>query len=220
VLALDRVVSVDVDNLTNIVSVSVDSRYPALAAQIANRLVEYLSEFNTKTRQSQARARRLFVEARVQEAETDLGQSERDLKTFYERNRSWQESPQLVFEEGQLRRQVDLRAEVQRTLRREFETARIEEVNDTPVITVIEPAVPPTQPSEPRLGMLLGVALLFSGFFAVSWAVGARFVERARMSHSGHYGEFLALRREARRQLGRALGKLVPRWRRPVPPRG
>jgi uncharacterized protein involved in exopolysaccharide biosynthesis len=218
VLTLDALVTVSVDNLTNIVRVNVDSRYPDLAAQIANRLVQYLNEFNAKTRQSQARSRRMFVEARVQEGEADLRQGERDLRTFYERNRSWQESPQLVFAEGQLRRQVDLRGEVQRTLRREYETARIEEVNDTPVITVIEPATPPTQPSAPRLGVLLGVALLFSGFIGVSWAVGARFVERARQRHSAPYGEFVALRREARRQIGRALGALAPKSRRT--PRG
>ena len=218
VLALDQLVAVDVDNLTNIVRLTVDSHYPTLAAQVANRLVDYLNEFNAKTRQSQARARRVFVEARVQEGESDLRQGETELKTFYERNRSWQESPQLVFEEGRLRRQVDLRQEVQRTLRREYETARIEEVNDTPVITVIEPATLPTQPSAPRLGALLGIALLFSVFIAVSWAVVARFMERARHRHSAPYGEFVALRREARRQIGRALGLLAPGSRRA--PRG
>ena len=220
VLTLDALVGVDVDNATNIVRVSVDSRYPTLAAQVANRFLTYLNEFNAETRQSQARARRLFAGARAQEGDTALRQSETQLKTFYERNRSWQESPQLVFEEGQLRRQVDLRAELQRTLRREYETARIEEVNDTPVITVIEPATPPTQPSEPRLGALLGVALLLSGFIGVSWAIAARFVERARHRSSAPYREFLALRHDARRQIGRALGALVPRLRRPAPPRG
>lgn len=220
VLVLGEVVTVSVDNLTNIVRVSVDNHYPVLAAQIATRLVEYLNEFNAKSRQSQARARRVFVEARAQEGEADLRQSERDLRTFYERNRSWQESPQLVFEEGQLRRQVDLRAEVQRTLRREYETARIEEVNDTPVITVIEQATPPTQPSAPRLGPLLGIALLFSTFIAVSWAIGARFIERARVRQSPPYHEFLALRREVGRQIGRALGVLAPKSRGSAPPRG
>jgi len=215
---LDELMTVDVDNPTNIVRLSVDSRYPMLAAQVANRFIAYLNEFNAKTRQSQARARRTFAEGRAQQGDSELRQSEGELKTFYQRNRSWQESPQLVFEEGQLRRQVDLRAEVQRTLRREYETARIEEVNDTPVITVIEPAVPAPEPSAPHLSVLLGVALLLSSFVGVSWAVAARFVERARQRHGAPYREFLALRHEARRAIGRALGTLVPRLRRPAPP--
>ena len=107
---------------------------------------------------------------------------------------------------------------MQRTLRREYETARIEEVNDTPVITVIEPAVPAPEPSAPHLSVLLGVALLLSSFVGVSWAVAARFVERARQRHGAPYREFLALRHEARRAIGRALGTLVPRLRRPAPP--
>lgn len=213
VLRLGQLVSVEVDNPTNIIRVSVDSRYPALAAQVANRFIVCLNEFNAQTRQSQARARRLFVEARVREAEADLRQGEGELRTFYERNRFWQESPQLVFEEGQLRRQVDVRGEVQRSLRREYETARIEEVNDTPVITVIEPAVPPPQPSEPRLGELLGVAMLFSGFLGLSWAVVARFVERARLQHGARYQEYVALRQQARRDIAGILRTLVPKSR-------
>src|SRR5207302_3590136 len=141
-----------------------DAAYPVLAAAVANRFVAYLNDFNTKSRQSQARERRKFIEQRLADGEGELRTAEESLRTFYERNRSWQQSPQLVFEEGRLRRQVDLRQEVQRTLRREYETARIEEVNDTPVITVIEPATLPTQPSAPRLGALLGLVLLFSVF--------------------------------------------------------
>ena len=52
--------------------------------------------------------------------------AEEQLRGFYERNRSWQQSPQLTFDEGRLRRQVEIRQEVYLTLRREYETARVE----------------------------------------------------------------------------------------------
>src|SRR5438132_8548828 len=50
---------------------------------------------------------------------------------------------------------VDIRQEVSLTLRREYETARIEEVNDTPVITVIDPPVPPHERSSPKRLLLV-----------------------------------------------------------------
>ena len=140
---LTELVSVIPDNQTSIVRLSVTVSYAPLAAAVANRLVAYLNEFNTHKRQSQARERRRFTEERVAAADSELRRAEDAVKTFYERNRGWQQAPELVFEETRLRRQVTVSQEVFLTLKREYETARIEEVNDTPVITVIDPAVPP-----------------------------------------------------------------------------
>src|SRR5205823_6630604 len=137
---------------------SLDAAYPVLAAAVANRFVAYLNDFNTKSRQSQARERRKFIEQRLADGEGELRTAEESLRTFYERNRSWQQSPQLVFEEGRLRRQVEIRQEVYLTLRREYETARIEEVNDTPVITVIDRAVPPREKARPQRKLLVVLA--------------------------------------------------------------
>lgn len=208
--ALDERVSVRVDNQTNIVTLNVDSRYPALAADVANRFVLYLNEFNAKTRQSQARERRRFVEEQVSAAERDLRGAEEELKTFYERNRSYQQSPQLVFEEGRLRRQVEIRQEVYLTLKREYETAKIEEVNDTPVITVVASAVPPQEKSKPKRRLLVVLAFVLSGMVAVFWAFGAEYVDRMRREDEGEYREFTGLVGRMRDDL-RAMARRVLR---------
>lgn len=189
VRALSKRVGTRVDVQTGVVRLSVESRYPALAAAIANRMVDYLNEFNTNKRQSQARERRRFVEQRITEAETELRSSEGDLRGFYERNRTWQQSPQLMFEEGRLRRQLDIRQEVYLTLKREFETARIEEVNDTPVITVIDPAITPQKRSSPQRKMMVLLALVVSGVAASLWAIAAAYVEHLRATNDKRYLE-------------------------------
>src|SRR5207302_1596740 len=126
---LTSLVSVTVDAQTNIVSLSVDAHYPALAAAVANTFVANLNAFNAQYRQSQAREQRKFVEQRLTDGEQALRAAEEGLRTFYERNRSWQQSPQLTFEEGRLRRQVEVRQELYLTLQREYEAARMQEVN-------------------------------------------------------------------------------------------
>jgi uncharacterized protein involved in exopolysaccharide biosynthesis len=168
-----------VDIQTGVVRLSVTSRYAGLAAAVSNQLVVYLSDFNTHTRQSQARERRLFVQQRIAEAEAELRAVEGTLRAFYERNRTWQQSPQLLFEEGRLRRQVEIRQEVYLTLTREFETARIEEVNDTPVITVIDTAVAPQRPSRPRRAVMGALGLLLGMIAAVFAALWTEYVNRA-----------------------------------------
>jgi uncharacterized protein involved in exopolysaccharide biosynthesis len=200
---LNNLVTVRVDNQTRIVSLSVSSRYPTIGADVANRFVDYLNEFNAKTRQSQARERRKFVEQRIVGTEGDLRRVEEELKTFYQRNRSWQQSPELLFQEGQLKRQVEIQQEVYLTLRREYETARVEEVNDTPVITVIDPANPPQRPSSPRVVVVLAIGLLVGSSLSVVSAYGLAYVESARRDGSGRYQEAVTLLRSIVEQLQR-----------------
>ena len=193
VRALGNLIGTRVDAQTDIVRLTVESRYAETAAATSNRLVAYLNEFNTHTRQSQAGQRRRFVEARIAEAEHELRAAEADLRNFYERNRTWQQSPQLTFDEGRLRRQVEIRQEVYLTLKREFETARIEEVNDTPVITVIDPAVTPSRPSWPRLPVVGLLAVVLGGLASVLWAFAAHFLEGARVHDRTAYEEIAKL---------------------------
>jgi len=190
VLKLQNLVSTQVDNQTGIVHLSVNARYPQLAAAVANRFVAYLNEFNAQKRQSQARERRKFVEERITAAQLELRGAEGELRAFYERNRSWQQSPQLVFEEGRLRRQVDIRQEVYLTLKREYETARIEEVNDTPVITVIDPAVPPQLRSRPRRTLMVSLGFLLGAILGVFAAFGAEYFDRVRREEGDVYRDF------------------------------
>ena len=177
---LNDMVNVNVNTATGIVSVGVDACYPGLAAAVANRFVEYLNAFNAQYRQSQAREQRKFVEQRLADGEQELRGAEENLRTFYERNRSWQQSPQLVFEEGRLRRQVEIRQELYLSLKREYETARIQEVNDTPVITVIDAATAPVKKSKPKRSLLVVIALVLGGMVGTFWAAAVEYLEIAR----------------------------------------
>lgn len=201
--ALAALVSAAVDRRTNIVTLSVNSRYPDLAAGVANRFIMYLNEFNARTRQSQARERRRFTQERLADAERELRVAEDAQRSFLERNRAWQQSPQLTFEHDRLARHVQLRQEVFVTLRREFETARIAEVNDTPVITVISSAVPPQKRSKPRRKRLVVLAFILGGVAGVAVAFGADFVENARSNDQLPYAEFRQLVTRIRNELRR-----------------
>jgi uncharacterized protein involved in exopolysaccharide biosynthesis len=202
---------VGVNAQTSIVTVKAELPLPDLAAAVANRLVAYLNDFNTQTRQSQARERRKFTEQRVGASQEDLREAEEALKRFYQANRSWQQSPQLVFEEGRLRRQVELRQELHLTLRREYETARIEEVNDTPVITVIDPAVAPQRKSSPKRMLWALLAFALSGVFGVFWAFGAEYLDRARREQDELYRDLVSNARQVRQGLISAIRYVLPR---------
>lgn len=174
-----RRVSINVANETGIVHVSVKTRYPALSADVANLLVGLLNQFNLKTRQTEGRERRLFIEGRLSAAGVELRNAEETLGGFLEQNRLFQDSPQLSFDYERLQRQVRIKEQVFTTLRQQYEEARIQEVDDTPLITVIDRAVPPEEKSSRRSRFVIIVSLL-GGILAVFIAFGREYVERTK----------------------------------------
>jgi uncharacterized protein involved in exopolysaccharide biosynthesis len=152
---MGNAISSDFDLKTNLVSLSVDSRWPELAAAIGNRTIALVDAFNHEQRVSRARSKRLFVQSRVDSAKLELQDAEERQRIFYDQNRSWRTSPQLVFEEARLRRNVDVATDLFLTLQRQFESARLDEFNDAAEITSVDPAGPPRKATWTRYGLLL-----------------------------------------------------------------
>lgn len=185
--------SARVDAETGIITFDVTTWDRELSAAIANTFIVYLDEFNSQSRQSKAREQRTFIEGRLQQSAGELREAELQLKNFYEGNRTWQQSPQLTFLEGQLRRRVEVPQEVYLTLSREYEKSRIEEVNDTPAITVIERAVPVQERSAPRLKLYGVMALVLGGGVGVILALALEYLHRLRAVDSAAYARLVSL---------------------------
>src|SRR2546428_650042 len=109
------------------------SALSGLASELGLALV---NTFNLERRQSRAAQEKRFVETRRTEARDELQVAEDRLKSFLERNRDYRNSPQLVFDQERLAREVALRQQLLTSLSQAYEQARIDEVRDTPVITV------------------------------------------------------------------------------------
>lgn len=159
----ESAVSVSTGRETGIVTVNVTTDWPELSLQIAERLLAEISRFNMETRQSQAASERSFIEERVENARSDLEAAENELQQFLQANRQFENSPELQFQYERLQRNVSLRQQVYTTLVQSFEQARIAEVRDTPVITVLQPPYMPPGPDERRLALFLALGLVLGG---------------------------------------------------------
>jgi uncharacterized protein involved in exopolysaccharide biosynthesis len=190
---LSDIVGIQVDAETNVITLSVTTRDRDLSAAVANTFLHYLDEFNTLTRQSKGREQRRFVEARLRTSAEDLKSAELSLKEFYQRNRTWQQSPELTFQEGQFSRHVEVEQELYLTLVREFEKAQIDEVNDTPGITVIDAAVPVEERSFPRPALFGIMSLVVAFVLGIGWAVTAEFLGRLRAADPAGYARLVGL---------------------------
>ena len=164
---LSKAMTTEFDIKTNMVGLAVKARWSELAAAIANRTIELVDAFNHEQRVSRARSKRIFVQSRLDSANAQLRQAEEQQRFFYDQNRQWRTSPQLVFEEARLRRNVDVATDLFLTLQRQFEAARLDEFNDAAVITVVDPAHAPHKAQWPRYWILLASALAVGGILGM-----------------------------------------------------
>jgi uncharacterized protein involved in exopolysaccharide biosynthesis len=174
-------VSVSSDLRANTVALTVKAPYSELAKLINRRMLDFVNDFNLKTRQSQASAERKFIEQRMVQAQGELKAAEDSMQRFLEKNRTYQSSPRLTFEAARLQRRVDLHQQVYVTLAQAYEQARVEEVRNTPVITIIDE--PELYAKRSRSPVLMGILGLFGGLvLAMAIALGQEYLigERER----------------------------------------
>jgi uncharacterized protein involved in exopolysaccharide biosynthesis len=195
----------DANLKTGVISVGVVADDPQLAQQIAQQMLEELNRFNLSTRRSQATAERQFTERRLADEAETLRAAENALESFVESNRDLR-APRVALEQERLTRAVTLRRQLYTTLAANLEQAKLDEVRDTPVLTVIEAPVAPARPDKRGvgykvLGGMVGGALL--GLFIVFANV---FFSRARERSGPTFEEFNRLRSDT-------LDELLHPWR-------
>jgi uncharacterized protein involved in exopolysaccharide biosynthesis len=164
-LAIQRLrerLAVGISAKTGLVTLAVRDEDPLLARDIAARLIQELNRFNLVTRQSQAAAERRFTEQRLAEASIALRSAEERRQQFASQNRGFGDASRLNLERERLTRAVDNAQQVYSMLVTAFEQSKIDEVRDTPVITIIEPPRAPVSPVSRGLA-LRGLVGLLSG---------------------------------------------------------
>jgi uncharacterized protein involved in exopolysaccharide biosynthesis len=157
---------------TTIMTVSVRARSSELATHIAANVLTQLDEFNRDRRHARMQAERQFAEERFADARGQLRMAETSLQSFLEQNRDYRNSPDLQMRAERYERDVIFRQQLYTSLAQAYEQAKIDEVRQMPVLTVIDPPDTPTVP-DPRgllkrgvIAALLGV--LVAALFALA----------------------------------------------------
>lgn len=165
-----EVLSVSSSPRTGVVQFAVVTTSAHLSYALSQEVLRAVSRFNQEIRQSQASAEREFTERRLQQARSELAAAESALEDFDRVNRV-AVSPTLALRRQRLEREVSLRTEVYTTLAQSYEQARIEEVRDTPVLTLIDAPEVAVRPN-PR-GVVFGAAggLVLGLLLGAAWAL-------------------------------------------------
>jgi uncharacterized protein involved in exopolysaccharide biosynthesis len=182
---------------TGVITLALRAEHPVLAQQIALNLLGEVVRFNSQRRQSQAVAERRFTEQRVNEAAAELRAAEERWQSFLQQNREFRGSLRLSMAQDRLARDVAMRQSVYTGLAQAFEQAKIEEVRDSPVLTIIDPPDVPLLPDSRGTGRKTLMGLVLGLFLGVLLAVVREYFTRTSGGQGDAAREFARLRAEA-----------------------
>ncbi|HVF39504.1 MAG TPA: hypothetical protein VM939_06340 [Gemmatimonadaceae bacterium] len=203
---MTKAIGPGMDPRTNLVWFSVDAQWPELSAQIANKLIELVSSFNRETRVSRAKSKRVVLQRRHDSARAALREVEERQRFFYEQNRGMISAPSLRAEEQRMRRDGELAADLYVNLDRQLEIARLDEINDAALITVIDSAVVPRKAQWPRYGAALFSAGMFGLALGLLFAGSAAVMEDWIKRNPGGWADLKSTFKRRRSEVPEAVG--------------
>ncbi len=218
---LRAAIAISVSARTGVVRLETTTKYPDLSVILTDSAIGLLNSFNVESRRSQASAQRQFLEQRLATVSQELEDAEDALRDFTKRNRGdLRSAPELLLQQERLNRAVSLRVQVYGGLAQTLEQAKLDEIRDTPLITLIEHARLPVRP-DPR-GLLTTTFVAFlAGLFVAAVAALVRYAVAVNLRERPEsFAELSADAAAAKADLMRLLRPFrVRRGGAPTPPR-
>ena len=159
-------IEVDQDRTSGLITITATLEDPVIAANIANFIGDEVQIYIQKENSAQSTKEKVFISERLAIVKAELELSEVELKIFKERNRGYEDSPELFMMFSQLYREVEVKKEVYLTLQQQLELARIEEVKQSPILHILDYAVPPSRKSSPNRTLFLVIFSLVGLFYS------------------------------------------------------
>ncbi len=160
--ALNNRISASVDKKTFVITVSVKMQDPFISAQIAQAITKKLQEYITNYRTQKAKQDYYFTEKAYTEAKDTYYKTQEAYAKFEDSNKNII-SATYRTEQIRLQNEMSLAFGIYNTLAQQLEENRLRIQEQTPVYTVIEPAIVPLRAIYPKKLFIL-VAFIFLAF--------------------------------------------------------
>jgi uncharacterized protein involved in exopolysaccharide biosynthesis len=172
-LKLMRVLLVaSTDTKTSVVSLSLEMPEPQLAADVLNAVVQELDRFMRSKRVTSASEQVRWTDVRIKQVQQELRAAEETLKDFRERNRRVSDSPDLLLQQQRLLRNVEVGSAVFIELKKQYELAKLEEIKNTTIVSVLDAARVPVKKDGPHRATNTAIMFLLAIAGLSSYYVG------------------------------------------------
>jgi tyrosine-protein kinase Etk/Wzc len=157
------------DAKTSSVVVTAEMEEPQLAADVLNGVIQQLDLFMRQKRITTASEQGKWISTRLSEVEKELRNAEDALKVFRERNRRVSDSPELLLMQERLLREIKVKSTVYEELKKQFELAKIEEIKNTTIVNVLDPARAPVKKEHPKRATNTAIAFVLGLVVMTGW---------------------------------------------------
>jgi tyrosine-protein kinase Etk/Wzc len=144
----------------DVIIVEVDDKDPQRAAALANAYIEELNKLMQTFALTEASQRGQFFENQMKPAKDKLTDAEITLDRTPNTSLQYMDALRnLRYQEG-----------IYDILARQFAAAKLDEAKDSPLIQILDNAIPPEKKSKPKRLLIVILATLVAFFLAVIWA--------------------------------------------------
>ena len=171
---LNKRIGVFVDAKTSYTTIDVEMQDPLIAATVADTVTKFLQKYITDYRTNKAKKDLQFSQEIYDVAKRDYEAKQAEYAAFADANQNlFTQRSRTELERLQNDRNLAMNVYTQSAQQLQLAQAKVQE--ETPVLTVVQPAVVPLQGSPSKLKVLIIFVFLF-GAFAVAWeAIGKEY---------------------------------------------
>lgn len=156
---------------TGVITIRIEMGDSVIAAEVAMRVVEQLSEYVTNYRTEKAKLDVEFISDRYEEAKSRFNEAQLELAKFSDENRGNLTAVARITQQS-LQSNYSLTFNLYNSMSERLEEARIKLQEETPIINILEHASVPDSRTSPKraqiliiytmLGGLIGIVLIFA----------------------------------------------------------
>lgn len=173
--ALAGITTVYTDDITGLITISVETANPGLSQDIVKSYLAELEEFNLHKRRSQAKENERYLAGQLQIINGELADAENMLEQFQFANRNWDVTgdPELQKTLNRLKREVAVKSTTFVFLQEQHEAAKLDVQKDMPIVRLLDSPSIPTMKIGPRRKLVIilsgAASLLFLSLAVVAY---------------------------------------------------
>ena len=184
----ENIIKISQDPETPIYTLTILTETPLLSFQIANAVIEELDTLQMDFKSQKVLQKKEFIEERIADIEKELRTAETALEKFREQNKQISYSPSLLLEQERLERETQVQTEIYISLKQQYESVKIEEVQETSFVQVLDEPNIPIYPSKPNKKLVLFFVVFGSGALGILIAI---FKESYRIQKSNNDSNYI-----------------------------
>jgi capsular polysaccharide biosynthesis protein len=173
---VSKQLTMDMDTKQGFITLQASFPEALLSAQVADQARELLQKYITRFKIEKASDKLSFIEQRYEEKKKEFEKAQERLARFRDQNKNV--SNMLArTEEERLQSEFSITTTVYNELAKQLEQAKIQVKEETPIFSILEPAMVPREKSKPKKSMIVFIWLFLGGIVGTGIVFGKEFLK-------------------------------------------